>query len=175
MLEGSVRRSDNRLRISAKLINAADGFNLWSESYDREMADVFEIQEDIAEEIIIALRGQLDANEMPGRGRPTDNMEAYNLYLQGQDRVRADDFVAARVLFTQAIELAPDFAEAHQQLAISWWSIAGGIVDMPTAMAVAHREATIALQLNPNLGHARTLFFVSDMAKLRSLTGAAKF
>ncbi len=164
VLEGSVRRADNRLRINAKLINAADGYNLWSQSYDREMTDVFEQQEDIAKEIITALRGQLDVGDMPGRGRPTDNMEAYNLYLQGQDRVRADDFVAARELFTQAIELAPDFAEAHEQLAISWWSVAGGIFGMNEAMAEAHREATIALDLNPNLGHARTLFFVSDMA-----------
>jgi len=164
VLEGSVRRANNRLRINAKLINAADGYNLWSQSYDREMADVFELQEDIAEEIITALRGQLDVGDMPGRGRPTDNMDAYNLYLQGQDRVRADDFVAARELFTQAIELAPDFAEAHEQVAISWWSVAGGIFGMNEAMAEAHREAAIALELNPNLGHARTVFFVSDMA-----------
>ena len=175
VLEGSVRRSDNRLRINAKLINAADGYNLWSQSYDREMADVFELQEDLAEEIIIALRGQLNAGEMPGRGRPTDNMDAYNLYLQGQARVRADDFVAARALFIQAIELAPDFAEAHQQLSISWWSVAGGITDMPEAMAEAHRHAGIALELNPNLAHARTLFYVSDMANYDRLLELQSF
>ena len=72
VLEGSVRRADNRLRITAKLINASDGYNLWSQSYDREMTDVFELQEDIAQEIITALRGQLDTGEMPVRGRPTD-------------------------------------------------------------------------------------------------------
>ena len=175
VLEGSVRRSNNRLRISAKLINAADGYNLWSQSYDREMTDVFELQEDIAMEIITALRGQLDVGEMPNRGRPTDNMEAYNFYLQGLDRVRADDYVAARVLFTQAIELAPDFAEAHEQLAISWWSVAGGILGMPGAMAEAHREAAAALELNPDLGHARTLFFVSDMANYDRLLELQSF
>jgi tetratricopeptide (TPR) repeat protein len=102
-------------------------------------------------------------------------MEAYNLYLQGQDRVRADDFVAARELFAQAIELAPDFAEAHEQLAISWWSVAGGIFGMDEAMAEAHREAAIALELNPNLGHARTLFFVSDMANYDRLLELQSF
>jgi TolB-like protein/DNA-binding winged helix-turn-helix (wHTH) protein len=175
VLEGSVRRADNRLRINAKLINAADGYNLWSESYDREMADVFELQEDIAAEIITALSGQLHAGEMPTRGRPTDNMEAYNIYLQGLHRVRADDFVAAKVLFGQAIELAPDFAEAHEQLAISWWSVAGGILEMPGGMAEAHREAAIALELNPNLGHARTVFFVSDMSNYDRLLELQSF
>ena len=175
VLEGSVRRADNRLRITAKLINAADGYNLWSQSYDREMANVFELQEDIAQEIITALRGQLDTSEMPVRGRPTDNMDAYNLYLQGMDRVRVDDFVAAKPLFIQAIELAPDFAEAHEQLAISWWSTAGGIFGMPEAMAEANREAAIALELNPNLGHARTVFFVSDMANYDRLLELQSF
>ncbi len=175
VLEGSVRRAGNRLRVNAQLINAADGYHLWSQSYDREMANVFELQDDIAGEIIAALRGRLDADEAPSRGRPTDNMEAYNLYLQGQDRVRADDYVTAITLFRQAIELAPDFGEAHEQLAISLWSLAGGIIDMPKAMAEAHREAAIALELNPALGHARTLFIASDMANYDRLLELQSF
>ncbi len=175
VLEGSVRRAGNRLRVNARLVNAADGYQLWSQSYGREMADVFELQDDIAGEIITALRGQLDAGEITGRGRPTENMDAYNLHLQGLDRVRADDYVAAKALFIQAIELAPDFAEAHEQLAISWWSIAGGISDMPGAMEEAHREAAIALELNPDLGHARTIFFVSDMSNYDRLLELQSF
>ena len=175
VLEGSVRRAGNRLRVNAQLINAADGYHLWSQSYDREMANVFELQDDIAGEIITALRGQLNAGEIPSRGRPTDNMEAYNLHLQGQDRVRADDYVTAITLFRQAIELAPDFGEAHEQLAISLWSLAGGLIDMPKAMAEAHREAAIALELNPALGHARTLFIASDMANYDRLLELQSF
>jgi len=175
VLEGSVRRSGDRLRVNAQLVNAADGYQLWSQSYSREMADVFELQDDIAGEIIAALRGQLNAGNVPSRGRPTDNMEAYNLYLQGQDRVRADDYVTAITLFRQAIELAPNFGEAHEQLAISVWSLAGGIIDMPKAMAEAHREAAIALELNPALAHARTLFIASDMANYDRLLELQSF
>ena len=164
VLEGSVRRAGSRVRVTAQLINAADGYHLWSQIYDREMTDVFELQDDIAGEIIAALRGRLDTNVAPSRGRPTDNIDAYNLYLQARDRARYEDYVTARSLLTQATELAPDFAEAHEQLALSWWSLAGDFVDMQTAQAEVHRISGIAIDLNPNLGFARTLLLSSDMA-----------
>ena len=164
VLEGSVRRAGNRVRVTAQLINAADGYHLWSQSYDREMIDVFELQDDIAGEIIVALRGHLETGEAPSRGRPTDNFDAYNLYLQALDSARTEDFLTARDLLNQAIELAPDFAKAYEQLAITWWSLAGVLVDLQIAQAETHRLSGIALKLNPDLAHAQTLYLSSDMA-----------
>ena len=85
MLEGSVRRAGNRLRITAQLTNVADGYYLWSQRYDREMEDVFAIQDEITQAIVDTLEVQLLGQ--PGKGlvrRHTENVEAYNLYLKGR-------------------------------------------------------------------------------------------
>jgi TolB-like protein len=85
VLEGSVRRSGNRLRVSTQLINAKDGYQLWSESYDRELADVFAVQEDVARSIVSALRVRLaPARDSALAVRPTRDLEAYDLYLKGR-------------------------------------------------------------------------------------------
>src|SRR6185436_12177370 len=84
-LEGTVRRAGNRLRITVQLVNASDGYQLWSERYDREMTDVFEVQEAIANAIAARLRGTLD--DQAGRlraGHGTKNLEAYELLLKGR-------------------------------------------------------------------------------------------
>jgi TolB-like protein len=88
LLEGSVRRAENRIRVTAQLINVADGYHLWSERYDREMVDVFAIQDEISQAIVGVLRVQLaprsDASQLtpPLARRFTDNVEAYNLFLK---------------------------------------------------------------------------------------------
>jgi serine/threonine protein kinase/tetratricopeptide (TPR) repeat protein len=85
VLEGSVRRSGNRLRVSAQLINAKDGYQLWSESYDRDLADVFAVQEDVARSIVAALRVRLaPARDSALAVRPTRDLQAYDLYLKGR-------------------------------------------------------------------------------------------
>lgn len=85
ILEGSVRRSGNRLRITAQLVNAADGYQLWSERYDREMRDIFDVQDEITLSVIDALKLQLLGKEKAALlKRYTDNTEAYNLYLKGR-------------------------------------------------------------------------------------------
>ena len=98
ILEGSVRKAGNRVRISAELISAVDGFHLWSASYDRELTDVFAIQEQIATHVIDALRvSLLGAEAQRLRARPTRNLEAYQAYLQRHAAARACDLgIAAR-------------------------------------------------------------------------------
>jgi serine/threonine protein kinase len=118
VLEGSVRKSGNRVRISVQLIDSAAGSNLWSERYDREMTDVFEIQDEISQNIVGKLRVKLTGpSEQEAAPEPlikvkrfTDNMEAYNLYLKARHalyRMTRDSVVAAQSLFREAIAFDP--------------------------------------------------------------------
>lgn len=120
VLEGSVRKSGKRLRITAQLINASDGYQLWSERFDRQLEDVFEIQEEIALSIVDVLKVKLLGNEKAVlRKRYTDNVQAYELYLKGRlwNRKTADGFKRAISYFKQAIELDSDYAVAYSGLA----------------------------------------------------------
>ena len=84
VLEGSVRRAGNRVRITAQLIDVADGYHLWSERYDREIADVFAVQDEIAAAIAAKLQTTLAAGSAARAQRATDNIEAYEAYLKGR-------------------------------------------------------------------------------------------
>jgi serine/threonine protein kinase/tetratricopeptide (TPR) repeat protein len=120
VLEGSVRRAGNRLRITAQLINIADGYHLWSERYDREMADVFEIQDEIVEAIVKALAPALSGDAKKAVRRPTENLEAYELYLKGRHswHLRSPSALqSAMRCFEQVIALDPDYALAYAGLA----------------------------------------------------------
>ena len=116
VMEGSVRKSGDRVRITAQLINAADGFHLWADRFDRKLEDVFAVQEEIASSIAGALRVALTPSEAQEikRERPS-NARAYDLYLKGREqygRYTADSLRAALDLFRQAINLEPDYALA---------------------------------------------------------------
>lgn len=121
VLEGSVRKSGNKLRISAQLISVADGYQLWSERYDRELEDVFAIQEDIAQNIAKALRLVLTDREREVIEKaPTTNLEAYDYYLRGRqyfNQLRLKSLKFARQMFNRAIEIDPDYALAHAGVA----------------------------------------------------------
>lgn len=120
VLEGSVRKSGKQLRITAQLINASDGYQLWSERFDRQLEDVFEIQDEITLAIINVLKVKLFGNEKAAlRKRYTDNVQAYELYLKGRlwNRKTADGFKRAIEYFEQAIELDKDYAVAYSGLA----------------------------------------------------------
>ncbi len=121
VLEGSVRTAGNRLRVSAQLINVADGYHLWSSRYDREMEDVFVIQDEIAENIVRALRGVLTKDEERAiAAARTTNVEAYVHYLRGRQHFRRFQHKAleyARDMFLRAIELDPDYARAFAGMA----------------------------------------------------------
>ena len=120
ILEGSVRKAGNRLRIGVQLINVADGYQMWSERYDRKLEDIFEIQEEIALSIVDALKIKLLGDEKALlQKRYTDNAEAYQLYLKGRlwNRKTADGFKKAIGYFHQAIQLDADYAVAYSGLA----------------------------------------------------------
>ena len=124
VLEGSVRRAGTKLRVTAQLVNTATGFQRWSERYDREMTDVFEIQDEIVDAIVAALVPALRASGAPATTaavrRPTDNLEAYELYLKGRYYWHQRSPATVRVAiqcFEQAIALDPSYALAYCGLA----------------------------------------------------------
>ena len=124
VLEGSVRQSANRLRISAQLIDAIDGHHLWAERYDREIAEIFALQDEITEKIVTALQIKLTEGEQEQVARRyTENLEAYDHFLRGRDQVRATNVTnaQAREMFERAIELDPRFAAAYAILSLCHW------------------------------------------------------
>lgn len=155
VLEGSVRKSGNRLRITAQLIDVATDTHLWSETYDRELVDIFAIQEDIAARIVEALKLTLAPQLV--RIKRTENLEAYNLYLQGLFlfQKRGNSLLEAEKLLLQAIDLDPNFAEAHATLAMTY-------VQMPNYLSTPRQDvhqktidaAQRALELKPDLVEA---------------------
>lgn len=124
VLEGSVRKSGNRLRITAQLVDATHGHHIWSERYDRELDDIFAIQDEITEAIIARLKPRLLGEEKarPVRQRQTVDVEVYNLYLRGRhfwNRRSEEGIHRAIECFTEAIEMAPNYAPAYSGLADS--------------------------------------------------------
>nr|MBA3255997.1 protein kinase [Pyrinomonadaceae bacterium] len=121
VLVGSLRRAGTRLRINAQLVDAATDFPLWSERYDREMKDVFEVQDEIAEKIAAALRITLSPQEQQAlSAKPTEDLQAYDLYLRGRNYARQvgrQDLQFALLMYENAVALDPDFALAHAGLA----------------------------------------------------------
>ena len=122
VLGGSLRRAGNRLRINTQLMDAKTDFPVWSERYDREMADVFEVQDEIARKIAEALRVTLSPQEQEElAARPTQNLQAYDLYLRGKSyarRLTRQDLEFALQMFDNAVTLDPQFALAHAANAI---------------------------------------------------------
>jgi TolB-like protein/Flp pilus assembly protein TadD len=124
LLEGSVRKSDNRLRITVQLVEAARGYHLWSESFDRELRDVFAIQQEIARNIARSLEVTLSPQEKGALAEiPTSHVQAYDYYLRGRSfyyRYGRHDIEFALQLFSRAVELDPEYALAHAGLADCW-------------------------------------------------------
>jgi adenylate cyclase len=160
VLEGSVRKAGNRLRVTAQLINVADGYHLWSERYDRQLEDVFAIQDEIAGNIVRALRVVLGEDEKRALEKtPTENVEAYEYYLRGrqvQHQARRATLQYARRMFDRAIELDPSFARAHAGVAdccsflYMYWDSSNA--NLEAADASSQR----ALALDPGSAEAHT-------------------
>jgi len=121
VLEGSLRRAGDRLRITAKLVETATGYAVWSERYDREMKDVFEVQDEIARKIAEALRIKLSRQEQDAiASKPTDNLQAYDLYLRGRSyarRLTRQDLEFALQMLENAVSQDPNFALAYAAIA----------------------------------------------------------
>ncbi|MBW2714865.1 MAG: hypothetical protein JRD03_02245, partial [Deltaproteobacteria bacterium] len=149
VLEGSVRKSGERVRITAQLIDVSNGAHLWSETYDRTIIDIFAVQDDVASSIIEALKIHVSA--APTRGRPTDNSEAYSLFLKARAALNAFDIQASEDLLLEVIELDPRFAEAHQQLAYHYWMTSGLLEEASISQKRVYDAATSALAVDPSL------------------------
>jgi len=127
ILEGSVRLAGNRVRITTQLIEAESDAHLWTETYDRDLENIFEIQSDVAQQIASALRAKLTATERARiETKPTENLRAYNLYLLGRHHidkrpVTQDDLDTAASYFQQAIDEDPAFGAAYPELAMTHW------------------------------------------------------
>jgi len=160
VLEGSVRKAGNRLRITAQLVNVADGYHLWSERYDRQMEDIFEIQDEIALAIMAALKIKLlGAEKAPVLKRYTENTEAYQLYFKGRyyyGKWNEEGWKKAIEYFKQAIDKEPNYAPAFAGLANSylnlWWSFGQTAPDESVTKAKA--AATRALAIDSALAES---------------------
>ena len=165
-LSGSVRRSDNRLRVAAELVNIADGTHIWSERYDREFTDVFDIQDEISAAIVNALEiTLLGSDQMAARKRPTENLEAYDLYLKGRYywNQRGDGLQKGLEFFQLALQLDPDFPLANVGVADAY-NLLGFYDFMPGKDAYAKAKAAVlrALEIDESLSEAHScLGFIS--------------
>ncbi len=163
LLGGTVRKLGNRLRISAALIHAADGSQVWAQTFDREYKDIFDVQSEIAQSVAQALRVRLLGEAQPtivSRDRPPNgNLQAYEAYLQGNfyfDHVTKADFRRAIGYYEEALKLEPDYALALARLSRTWSELAGqsGGSEQTEAHANAREAAQRSLALDPNLAAA---------------------
>jgi TolB-like protein/Flp pilus assembly protein TadD len=191
VLEGSVRKSGRRVRITAQLVQAASDSHLWSESYDRELDDIFAVQDDIARSVVQELRAHLLGEKADAaatarvqaqvqaatRGRTT-NPEAHELYLLGRflvDRLNPDDTVAGMGYYRQALQIDPHYARAWAGLAGAYSNQADyGWAPMAPTFAQARTAALHALELEPDLAEAHAELCWIQMCHEWDLQGAAE-
>jgi len=151
VVEGGVRKDGDRVRITAQLNDVATGSHLWAERYDRELADVFAVQDEITEAIVAAIEPQLYAAEsFRAQRKPPDSMDAWDLVMRALShywRVTRQDHVAAQALLEKAIALDPNYGKALGLLGTSYMFTAHmGWMEMATAMPVAERAARAAIR-----------------------------
>ncbi|MGH8059552.1 MAG: tetratricopeptide repeat protein, partial [Candidatus Entotheonellia bacterium] len=159
ILEGSVRKAANKVRISVQLVDAGTDEHLWAETYDRELADIFAIQSDVAQQIADALRAHVSPEERARiEHRPTENLEAYQAYLKGLFlwNRRTDESVNAGIEhFNRAIELDPGYAPAYVGFADSYIVLGNfGTYRPGVIYPLAKAAALKALAIDPTLGDA---------------------
>ena len=160
LIEGSVRKSGDRLRVSVQLVDVSNGSQRWSQTYDRELKDIFVVQEEIAKSIADQLRVTLLGGELAATGRPSNgNIEAYNAYLQGAYYTwssNLEGLAKAIGFFEEAIRLDPRYAEAYGLKALAWSQV-GYLrgVKGRDAFEQARLAAKAALAITPNLARAR--------------------
>jgi TolB-like protein len=167
VLEGSVRRSDNRLRITVQLVNAADGYHLWSERYDREMKDIFDVQDEIARSIAERLKVTLEkGGREPLAKAGTSNLEAYQLYLKGRGLLYRKGSAIPRAVecFERAVTLDSGYAlawagVADSYISLGYYGLARPQASMPKGMEAARR----AVALDPSLAEAHNAVAMASL------------
>jgi len=161
ILEGSVQREDSRIRVRAQLINTADDAHLWTQTYDRELASVFAIQDEISQAIVDVMKIKLLGDEWGSLvRRPTDNIEAYNAYVQGRflwNKRTEENLYRAIEYFEEAIALDPAYAQAYAGLA-DVYAVMPSNIDYPQEEAIPQirRAALKALELDSTLAEAHS-------------------
>ncbi len=184
VLEGSVQRSKDRVRITAQLIDAVTGMHLWAQRYDRDMSDIFTVQDDVTERIVASLgayQGELAnaTRERAKRKNPASlsAYEAFQLGIERKHRFTEEDNAAAQALFIKAIELDPQFAQAHVGLA--WIHIQQfwfGWTDEPEkAVALARQAAQKSITLDPSEAEAHWLLAEAYLADSQFELAEAEF
>lgn len=160
VLEGSVRKAASRIRVTAQLIDIENGYHLWSETYDRELEDVFAIQDEIARAIVDALKVRLMGDaEQPLIAPSTDSLEAYTLYLKGRlymNKKNEPDLHRALELYQQALSVDPFYARAYAGIADTWMFLADDWIAPGIAYPSAKEAALKALEIDPGLAEAHT-------------------
>jgi adenylate cyclase len=181
VLEGSIRRAGNRVRITAQLVDATNGAHLWADRYDRDLSDVFAVQDDVTRRIVDALKVTLSPAEkarLADSGTP--NVDAYDCYLRGRELLAVNPknrerFEQATKLFVRALELDPSYSQAYAALSMAYnldyqnrWS------DNPdTSLGLAKQNAVLAIEKNPNEPFARLVaawaaMFEKDLDRAKS-------
>ena len=156
VLEGSVRRSGKKIRITAQLVNTADGYHIWSDVYDSDLEDIFQVQDEISLKIVTGLKENFSASNKKEHiiKPPTENIDAYNLYLKGRyhwNRSNPEDIRKAIKIFEEIIDLDPDFALPYCVLSYCY-SYLGSTGLMPPSQAFPKaKDYTLkAIELDPN-------------------------
>jgi len=157
LLEGTVRKQGERVRIVAELVNAADGIELWTRTFDRELKDIFAVQQEIARAVAESLRVTLLGSEEKSTQMATNSVEAHNAYLQARfhsQRRNVEDYRKAINYFDRAIELDPNYALAYAERSETWTVIGDLTGERPTAYPKARSDAEKAVTLAPALAEA---------------------
>ena len=167
VLEGSVRKAGNQIRITAQLIDVAGGYHVWSETYDRKLDNILAVQDEIATSIVDALKLELQLQPKNIAAGRSDSGAAYDLYLRGRELAREPSkaaFVRALQFYEEALAIDPDFAPAHGAIASAWvWLEDYGGVPAQEAFDRAEPAARRALELDPTRADALTAMgFLED-------------
>jgi TolB-like protein len=158
LLDGTVRKQGDRVRIVAELVNAADGIQLWTRTFDRELKDIFAVQEEIARAVADSLKVTLLGTQGNPSQIATNNVEAHNAYLQGHFyllRRNVEDFRKAIDYYDQAIKLDPNYALAYAERAEAWTILGDLTGQRPMAYPKARSDAEKAVSIAPALAEAR--------------------
>ena len=178
LLDGTVRKQGDRVRIVAELVNAADGIQLWTRTFDRELKDIFAVQEEIAKAVAESLKVTLLGTQENPSQIATNNVEAHNAYLQGHFhllRRNVEDFRKAIDYYDQAIELDPRYALAYAERAEAWAFMGDLTGQRPIAYPKARSDAEKAVAIAPALAEARAaLGWVRCLAEWRFAEGLAE-
>jgi adenylate cyclase len=181
VLEGSVQKSGDRVRITAQLVDAKTGNHLWAERYDRELKDIFALQDEITMKIITAMQVKLTGGELPRMWtKGTDNLDAYLKFLQGQKhfmRFNPDDHILARRYYKEAIALDPEFATPYAFMGFTHLiEVRGGLSKSPQkSIGQAFKLAQKALALNESLPNGHLLLGAIHLIKRQHEKAMAVF